>query len=193
MRGQWLESEGVRWWFDAGSLALDFASARPFIVAADVGEWLAERFDRISARDAEPRDLVDALALRAAIERMAGATADRAPLLPADVDVVNLYAATPDVPPALGGGRRQAGAGRLRIAQGLASVARDAVHVLSTEPERIRRCEAHDCARVFRDDSRTANRRWCSMQRCGNRAKVRAHRARRMAGVPTLFPMDQAG
>jgi predicted RNA-binding Zn ribbon-like protein len=34
---------------------------------------------------------------------------------------------------------------------------------------------------VFRDESRTANRRWCSMQRCGNRAKVRAHRARQAA------------
>lgn len=188
MRGQWLESDGVRWWFDAGSLALDFASARPFIVAADVGEWLADRFDRIDPRDAEPRDLVDALALRAAIERMAAAAADRQPFPPSDVDVVNLYAATPDVPPTLPGGRRQAGAGRLRIAQGLSSVARDAVLVLSTEVDRIRRCEAHDCRRVFRDDSRTANRRWCSMQRCGNRAKVRAHRARRMsADAPTLF------
>ncbi|MEQ1734865.1 MAG: CGNR zinc finger domain-containing protein, partial [Rhodoglobus sp.] len=25
---------------------------------------------------------------------------------------------------------------------------------------------------------RSNNRRWCSMQRCGNRAKVRAHRAK---------------
>jgi predicted RNA-binding Zn ribbon-like protein len=31
---------------------------------------------------------------------------------------------------------------------------------------------------VFHDESRTNNRRWCSMERCGNRAKVRAHRER---------------
>jgi len=31
---------------------------------------------------------------------------------------------------------------------------------------------------VFHDESRTATRRWCSMSRCGNRAKVRAFRAR---------------
>ncbi|WIB37118.1 CGNR zinc finger domain-containing protein [Curtobacterium sp. MCJR17_043] len=35
---------------------------------------------------------------------------------------------------------------------------------------------------MFYDSSRGGTRRWCSMQRCGNRAKVRAHRARR-AGV----------
>jgi predicted RNA-binding Zn ribbon-like protein len=34
---------------------------------------------------------------------------------------------------------------------------------------------------IYRDESRTGTRRWCSMQRCGNRAKVRAHRARRAA------------
>ncbi|WFR67367.1 CGNR zinc finger domain-containing protein [Curtobacterium flaccumfaciens] len=32
---------------------------------------------------------------------------------------------------------------------------------------------------MFYDSSRGGTRRWCSMQRCGNRAKVRAHRARR--------------
>jgi predicted RNA-binding Zn ribbon-like protein len=34
---------------------------------------------------------------------------------------------------------------------------------------------------VFFDESRSNNRRWCSMQRCGNRSKVRAHRERASA------------
>jgi predicted RNA-binding Zn ribbon-like protein len=34
---------------------------------------------------------------------------------------------------------------------------------------------------VFYDESRAGSRRWCSMQRCGNRAKVRAHRQRAAA------------
>lgn len=179
VRGQWLETDGVRWLFDAGCLAFDFAAAPRFVNPADVGEWLAQRFPRVDPRDADERDLADALALRAAIERLAACAADAAPFLPADVDAVNLYAATPDVPPLLDGGRRQAGAGRLRVAQALSSVARDAIAVLAGDLGRIRRCEADDCDLVFRDDSRTANRRWCSMQRCGNRAKVRAHRARK--------------
>ncbi|WP_031259162.1 CGNR zinc finger domain-containing protein, partial [Curtobacterium flaccumfaciens] len=70
-------------------------------------------------------------------------------------------------------------------------VARDAV-ALFTEvgfddveadgrPTRLSRCSAEDCGLVFYDSSRGGTRRWCSMQRCGNRAKVRAHRARRAA------------
>jgi predicted RNA-binding Zn ribbon-like protein len=177
--GQWLIApEGVSWFFDAGAPSLDFAAAPEPVHARDLGEWLAVRFERLQPGDASERDLTDALALRAAIERLAVAAADRQPLGPDDVDTINLFGATPDVPPALAGGRRQAGAGRIRTGQALSTVARDAIAILATEPERIRRCDAEDCRRVFRDESRTANRRWCSMQRCGNRAKVRAHRAR---------------
>ena len=101
-----------------------------------------------------------------------------------DVDTVNLFAATPDIPPALDGGRRQAGRTRIRTGQALATIARDAVMLLGTPSDgtdlegRIRECSADDCHLVFYDESRTNNRRWCSMQRCGNRAKVRAYRAK---------------
>jgi predicted RNA-binding Zn ribbon-like protein len=180
--GQWLIApEGVSWFFDAGADSLDFAAAPEPVHARDLGEWLSQRYERLDAGEASDRDLTDALALRAAIDRLATAAADRQPLAPDDVDTINLFGATPDIPPALDGGRRQAGAGRLRIGQVLSTLARDAIAILSVEPERIRRCDADDCRRVFRDESRTANRRWCSMQRCGNRAKVRAHRARQAA------------
>jgi predicted RNA-binding Zn ribbon-like protein len=177
--GQWLIApEGVSWFFDAGSESLDFASAPEPVHARDLGEWLATRYDRLDPAEASERDLADARALRAAVERLAAAAADRLPLDPDDIDTINLFGATPDIPPSLAGGRRQAGAGRLRTGQALSTLARDAITMLAVEPERIRRCDAADCRRVFRDESRTANRRWCSMQRCGNRAKVRAHRAR---------------
>lgn len=180
--GQWLIApEGISWFFDAGSESLDFTAAPEPVHARDLGEWLAARYERLDADEASDRDLTDALALRSAIDRLASASADGEALDPDDVDTVNLFAATPDIPPALAGGRRQAGAGRLRIGQVLSTLARDAIAMLSVEPERVRRCDAEDCRRVFRDESRTANRRWCSMQRCGNRAKVRAHRARAAA------------
>jgi hypothetical protein len=35
------------------------------------------------------------------------------------------------------------------------------------------------CSLLFVDTSRSGRRRWCSMERCGNRAKVAAHRRRR--------------
>jgi len=183
-RGQWLIApEGVSWFFDAGAESLDFAAAPEPVHARDLGEWLAARYERLDADEVGDRDLTDALALRAAIDRLSIAVADHEPLGPEDVDTVNLFGATPDIPPALRGGHRQAGTGRLRAGQVLSTLARDAIAVLSVEPERIRRCDAEDCRRVFRDESRTANRRWCSMQRCGNRAKVRAHRARAAAMV----------
>ena len=174
--GQWLETDGTRWFFDAGAESLDYAASPNFVNPADIGRWLADRFDRLNPRELTDRDLADAVALRDAIGRLAAATADDQPRARDDIDTVNLFAATPDVPPALDGGRRQAGAGRIRVGQALSSLARDAVAVLSADGARVRRCTG--CGMVFRDESRTDNRRWCSMQRCGNRAKVRAHRAR---------------
>lgn len=115
---------------------------------------------------------------------MAAASADRLALAPDDVDTLNLFAATPDVPPVLAGGQRQAGAGSIRLGQVLSTLARDAVTMFAAEAEgtdRIRRCAADDCDIVFHDESRTGTRRWCSMQRCGNRAKVRAFRERALS------------
>ena len=48
----------------------------------------------------------------------------------------------------------------------------------SDETGRIRECAAHDCGWLFFDESRNRSRRWCSMQSCGNRAKVDRFRAR---------------
>jgi len=151
------------------TLSIDFVDR-----ASAVGPWLAGRFERLAT--ATDRDTADAEALSAAIERLVIATADETTRRAEDVDTVNLFAATPDVPPTLVGGHRQAGAGRVRISQALSSVARDAVAILTAADGRIRRCAG--CGRVFHDDSRTGNRRWCSMLTCGNRAKVAAFRAR---------------
>lgn len=162
-----------RFWFDSGSLSLDFGQA-----TAELQPWLAERFPAL-ADDTTDRDLVDAAGLRASITRLARASADSTSPAPDDIDTVNLFAATPDIPPSLDGGRRQAGRTRVRTGQALATIARDAVTLFGTMTEaRIRECAAEDCQLVFYDESRTNNRRWCSMQRCGNRAKIRAFRAK---------------
>jgi predicted RNA-binding Zn ribbon-like protein len=188
--GQWLVTQGTRWFFDSGAVSLDFAhtgtswgdpSWEQLHAPGDLGRWLGERYPRLDAEPTE-RELADALALRSAIDSIARALGEDRELHAEDVDTVNLFAAMPDVPPALVGGRRQAGAGRIRVGQALASIARDAVqlfdHELETHEHRIRQCSASNCALLFYDESRTNNRRWCSMQRCGNRAKVRAFRER---------------
>ena len=176
--GQWLaEPDGQRWWFDSGALSLDFGYAS-FVNPADLAGWLGERFERLD-RSATARELEDAEGLVEAIARVAIARRREVSATPDDIDTINLYAATPDVPPTLTGGRRQAGAAKLRLGQALATIARDAVDLFGERgADRIRSCAAAECEMVFYDESRSNNRRWCSMQRCGNRAKVRAHRAR---------------
>lgn len=187
--GQWLTSlEGTRWWFDSGSFALDFAytgaigespAAERLHAPDDLTAWLRERFP-VAISTARSRDLFDAISLRGAIGRMAQSVAHGEAMRTGDVDLVNLYAATPDIPPALAGGSRQAGRSVQSVGQALSTIARDAVDLFDPANEgRIRECSGSDCDIVYLDTSRAATRRWCSMQRCGNRAKVRAHRARR--------------
>jgi predicted RNA-binding Zn ribbon-like protein len=59
----------------------------------------------------------------------------------------------------------------------LLAVARSAAELLCSDDRRfVRACPGHDCGWLFLD--RRGRRRWCSMDSCGNRAKVRAHAAR---------------
>ncbi len=188
--GQYLvDADGRRWWFDSGSTAIDLvytARVRETLhEPSDLAAWLEPRFPG-AEHDVTERDLVDALELRTSLARAIVALSRGTSIDPGDVDGINLYAALPDIPPVLEGGTRQAGRTRPRAAQALSSLAREAVTLISTAPERIRRCAAADCDIVFYDESRSNNRRWCAMERCGNRAKVRAFRERQAAaGSPT--------
>lgn len=50
--------------------------------------------------------------------------------------------------------------------------------LLPTEIGHVRQCEGLDCEWFFLGGGRSGRRRWCSMEGCGNRAKVAAHRRR---------------
>lgn len=50
--------------------------------------------------------------------------------------------------------------------------------IASGELDRLRTCEAPDCARVLVDLSRNRCRRYCDSRTCGNRMHVAAYRAR---------------
>jgi predicted RNA-binding Zn ribbon-like protein len=68
------------------------------------------------------------------------------------------------------------------VAALLAAVARDAVDLAcSPALARVRACTGEHCAAWFLDSSRPGNRRWCSMDTCGNQAKKSAWRGKQTA------------
>ncbi len=75
------------------------------------------------------------------------------------------------------------------VAAALATLARDTISLV-TGPDmaRVRACTAPECRMLFLDHSRGARRRWCSMARCGNRAKVRTHARKTRQRDPDQAP-----
>ena len=72
--------------------------------------------------------------------------------------------------------------GPLAGAEVVAEIARDAARTLGRPTrDRLHVCEGGRCGLTFLDASRPGRRRWCSMQRCGNRHKVHAYRERHEA------------
>jgi predicted RNA-binding Zn ribbon-like protein len=136
---------------------------------------------------ADEGDLAVMRELRATITRMAYGLAVGTLPLREDVDVLNTVAAAPPLVRAL----HPEGGTRLvdpTAAAALATLARDAVDLFGGRyAHRIRVCAAEDCGLLFVDASRPGRRRWCSMERCGNLAKVRGHRARRAPGEGAQF------
>ncbi len=180
-----MSPEGTRWFFDSGSLALDFGYTGDYgygvpewerlHAPADLTAWLTGRFGRLAA-EASAGDLTRAIRLRAAVTRLARALADGRRPAPEDIDALNAMAARPPLAPHLAGGT--APAPSATVAGALSTIARDAIGTFAAGTGRLRRCTAGDCALIFFDASRPNARRWCSMKRCGNRTKVRSYRSR---------------
>jgi predicted RNA-binding Zn ribbon-like protein len=64
-------------------------------------------------------------------------------------------------------------------------VARSAIELLMSDRlSRVKQCPGtDDCGWLFLDLSKNGARRWCSMESCGSRAKMRRHYARRRSGL----------
>ncbi|MFD3652562.1 CGNR zinc finger domain-containing protein [Streptomyces sp. NPDC058620] len=181
--------EGRPFRFDPGTLCLELlptGGIGPYAVyevlrePADLVRWAGEsRLPAGLALTVSAAELVLARHLRSALWRLTQDHAEGRGPGPDDLDVVNAVAAAPPLVARIDAEGRRAWAPEATGTALLSTVARDAVDLL-TGPfaERIRVCEAHDCALLFVDTSRPGRRRWCAMERCGNRHKVRAHRAR---------------
>ncbi|MFI5527358.1 CGNR zinc finger domain-containing protein [Kitasatospora sp. NPDC051853] len=125
------------------------------------------------------QDVADLRELRDALFGLVFAHLGGAPLPAGELAVLNAAAARPALAPAVTADGGRGWAAGATGGQLVATLARDAVELLTgPSAHRVRTCSAEDCQLVYVDTSRPGNRRWCSMEHCGNRHKVRALRAR---------------
>ena len=177
--------DGAAWRFDPGVLFLellltggpgDLAGWDRLHEPTDLREWVDACRLELSGADVTVADgdVEPARHLRDALWRATRATLAGDPVDRADRATIERAAAAPPLIPTWTGWRTPADATAV-----LSIVARDGIVVLTGPArERLRECAADDCRLVFLDTSRPGARRWCSMQRCGNRHKVREHRTR---------------
>jgi predicted RNA-binding Zn ribbon-like protein len=183
--------DGQVFTFEPGSLAMAFAVTGPGTFdgsparfqtlrrPADLEHWAVDVVGAVGLRAADD-DLELAVRLQAAIWKAADALIDRRPFPQGDREVLNDLAAQPCLVPRLLPGPSRTWVGEQGVRSLMSSVARDAIDVLGgPRGARLKRCEGSRCALLFVDTSRSGRRRWCSMESCGNRAKVAAHRRRR--------------
>jgi predicted RNA-binding Zn ribbon-like protein len=186
---------GAPWWYWlAGRLALDFVNTQrerwwrnveTLVTPEDLAEWVLQAGLLTEPPPVDRELLLSARELREAVSLTTDALLARTA---ADDDALHIIEAwlpeahLPDrltVPrdgsqPVLSAGSP---AHPGRYALGL--IARDAAEMLGTDQrERVRICASDTCSARFYDHSRNGQRRWCSMQGCGNVAKARRHRAR---------------
>lgn len=127
------------------------------------------------------------LELREAIYQIFSAVAGGRPVGTADISLLNhwlrqaqdrLHVVTTD-----SGFTWQWGDPGASWGQMLGPVVQSAAELLvSADLARVKECaDDRGCGWLFVDTSRNQSRRWCSMESCGNRAKVRRHRRKQAA------------
>ena len=180
-----LPPEELRFQWKSGRLCLDFV--------ATVGERWRRSFERLLEPEdlarwmvgtdmlSEPprvsgRQLAAGRVLREAINRLARPGVESCP---GDREELNRWATRAPLAPQLTTSGELLWVAARPVEAMLATIARDAVELLSGPlAGRVRECAAPDCALLFVDASRPGRRRWCSSGACGNRIRTKAYRDR---------------
>jgi predicted RNA-binding Zn ribbon-like protein len=194
--------------FVGGSVALDFANTLGGMHTAPTHEHLVEYADLVefgrragAISPSQGRRLVDeadrqparaaavlrrAISLREAIWRVFDAFAKNGRAEPIDLATIHEEELA-----ALRHARFQQSASDvdyvwsddLLLDRPLWAIARSAADLRRSKENlrRVRECGSETCEWLFIDQSRNHTRRWCDMNECGNRAKVRRFRARQRA------------
>jgi len=192
-----MESGATHWYWLGGRPALDLVNTRRerwrrayecLCRPEDVSAWLVEAKLLAAPMTVPAVVLLEARALREAIDAGVRAVAEGAPADPAALALIDDWLVHAGPRPRLGRGpdglpvlgERPAADSPRRA---LGTIALDAARMLGLpeERERIRICASETCSARFYDRSPAGRRRWCSMAGCGNAAKARRHRARAAA------------
>jgi predicted RNA-binding Zn ribbon-like protein len=191
-------ADGAAFRFRAGRLSLDLCSTllwrhreptEQLLESGDLARWLHEAGVRPVPTALGDDDLQTARRLREAIYALAHDRLAGRDLSAAHIATVNAVAAHPDPIPGLTDSGQLAWHAAAPASAALSSVARDAIELLcGPYAGRLRECAAPDCAFLFVDMSRPGRRRWCAMNRCGNREHVRDHRRRQRTDSPREDP-----
>ncbi len=181
-----LPPEELRFHWKSGRLCLDFVATvgerwrRSFerlLTPQDLARWMVATSMLDTPPTASAGELAAGRALREAINRLA--RPGLAPE-PGDRQELNRWAARGSLAPQLTAAGKLAWIADRPVPAMFATIARDAVDLLSGPlAGRIRECAAQDCALLFVDTSRPGGRRWCSTEACGNRVRTKAYRQRR--------------
>jgi predicted RNA-binding Zn ribbon-like protein len=176
--------------FGLGHVTLDFLATlgRPagdrierLTDPSDLDRWIAEAGIAAAPR-ASGQLLDDARELREAIRRVLDCARSGGRPRAADLRFVNEWARGPVAAPQIGPGFERVSVGPDPVTGALAHIARESVDlVTSPELARVRTCAG--CTLLFIDRSRPGTRRWCSMDRCGNRNKTTHYRQKRHAST----------
>jgi predicted RNA-binding Zn ribbon-like protein len=186
--------DGVTYLFDPGSFCLELLlSGGPppwdryelLHSPADLADWLTGSrlalempltADELRIRPVEWRRIRE---LRDTLWRAVPAKIRGERPRPEDVAVINEFVGEPPRPRLDQRTAVRSWAAPVTGTQVAAAAAREAIELIGTDlSSRVRQCEGVNCYLMFLDTSRPGNRRWCSMQRCGNRHKVGAYRTR---------------
>jgi len=177
--------------FIAGNLALDFANTMHSVGADDPQDDLVTFSDLLVwVREAglikeqwrcSGTDFARFKDLRSAIYQMFAGTRDGRPK-PEALAKFNAH-----LQEAMGRTQIERSAGAYRMVSVSSTpadrlrfeITRAAAEVLlSRRLDRVRQCAGDTCTWLFLDTSRNGTRRWCEMQSCGNRTKIRRFRKR---------------
>jgi predicted RNA-binding Zn ribbon-like protein len=145
----------------------------------DLVAWLHQANVPAAPRDCSPADLACAVELREAVYRLIDAARHGKRGAGADRELVNLFARDATPTPQLDSRLQLVWRAEQPPVAALAHLARTSIELLSgPDLARIRNCANPVCSLMFIDHSRPGLRRWCSMDRCGNKTKTARYRQR---------------